>query len=162
MTVTAAVRRLGASVIGSAAVLALSVGCSSSTDGKGLSPGSLVSTAAGQSSTAATSLPTVTPSSAPVTLPSSSPVLGAGSSQFCKDLNGQGNLGNVGSAGDFTKAIEAWDKLAAAAPAEIKADVRLVARYLHGAASGKVDPAVAQKLSQAVIDIGTYTATHCR
>lgn len=81
-------------------------------------------------------------------------------SAFCKDLNGH-NVADLGSVSDPTKAIALWDKLAADAPSEIKADVQAVDDYLHGVMSGNVNPSDASKLATAGQHIGTYYAGHC-
>lgn len=162
MNVTASPRRLSACVIGVVGVLALTVSCSSSSNGKPLSPGSVAASASVQSSAApVSSLPGGT-SSSPITLPSSAPVLGgSGSSQFCKDLTGQGGLANVGNASDINKLLSVWDKLTTEAPAEIKTDVQAIDDYLHNALKGKIDPTAAQNLSTAAAHVGTYVAANC-
>lgn len=165
MVANATVRRLGVAAIGIVGGLAVTVACSSSTSGKPAGGGGApsLSVPASLSASLPASLPVSLPASLPVSLPASLPATGPalGGSQFCKDIAGQGSLAGLGSATDLTKLLDAWDKLAAEAPAEIKSDVQAVADYLHGAAKGQIDPSAATKLSGAAQNIGVYVATNC-
>ncbi|HEY7009950.1 MAG TPA: hypothetical protein VH395_13460, partial [Jatrophihabitantaceae bacterium] len=92
----------------------------------------------------------------------SAPSAGGGS-KFCRDLIGQGRLGQLSGGGaNADDVVSTWDKLAAEAPSEIKSDVKAVANFLRGELSGRIDPGAAAKLSTAATHIGNYVATHCR
>jgi hypothetical protein len=93
----------------------------------------------------------------------SAPSAGSGGSKFCRDLVDQGRLGQLsGGSASPGDVVATWDKLAAEAPAEIKADVKAVADFLRGELSGRIDPSAAAKLSTAATHIGSYVATQCR
>ena len=166
MIVKTTLRRVGASLVGVAGMVALATGCSSSKNGTPLNALSSNATTAAASTPATVdsgSGSAAAPSSSlPVSLPAVSSIPALGGSPFCKDLSGAGSLANLGSAsGDLAKVLAAWDKLADEAPSEIKPDVRTIADYLHGVTSGKVDPAAAGKISTAAGHIGTWVATNC-
>ena len=88
---------------------------------------------------------------------------GGGGSKFCRDLIGQGRLGQLSGGGASPReVISTWDKLAAEAPSEIRSDVKAVADFLRGELTGRIDPGAVAKLSTAATSIGNYIATHCR
>ena len=100
--------------------------------------------------------------SLPASLPASIPTLGG--SQFCKDLSGLGNIGNSlagGATGKLNSFLSGLDKIVAEAPAEIKPDLQTLADYVHGAVSGHVDPAAAQKLPTIEQHLISYIAANC-
>jgi hypothetical protein len=165
MTVTATARRLGMSAVGIVSVVALTVGCSSSSSGKPIAAKSVAPTAVSASTSSAGSAPTSVsvPTSLPTSLPSGSvPVLGG--SKFCTDYTTQGgSFANIlSSSGDgLDKYLKAWDQLADEAPGQIKKDVQMVSDYLHNAIKGKVDPGASGTLTTALTNITTYIVSNC-
>ncbi len=145
MTGTHVRRRFSLAVLAIAAAAAVCAGCSSD------SGGIPVSSQAPSQSVAAS----VSPSA-----PQSGATGGAGLPAFCGEFS-SADLANIASAKDLSSILAAWDKFAADAPAEIKADANTIRDYLHGAVSGSPDPSLAQKVGIAGQHIGVYFAQNC-
>ena len=70
-------------------------------------------------------------------------------------------------ASDFTspdrakKVLAVWDRLAAEAPAPIKADVQAIDDFLQTVESGHPDVSKIQKLAQMNVRIGRYIQANC-
>ena len=149
MTTNKAVRRIGVTLVGLASAVFLAVGCSSDSNGKpptgGLVPGGN-NQGGGQGNGG-----------------NSAPGGGAVAGDFCKDFKSIGDL----KASDFTspdrakKVLAVWDRLAAEAPAPIKADVQAIDDFLQTVESGHPDVSKIQKLAQVNVRIGRYIQTHC-
>lgn len=169
MVVTDSVRRVSALVVGVAGAVALTAGCSSTSVGKPLPAvkpaSSTAPSSVGQSSTpssVASGLPSSLPSGLPSALPSSLPVGGGSSDPFCKELT-NGDLSGLGSASasNLNGVLAKWDRLTAAAPAQIKGDAQAIDDYLHSVVSGTPDVAKAQAIGVAAQHIELWITSHC-
>ena len=153
MTTNKAVCRVGVTLVGLASAVFLAVGCSSDSNGKpptgGLVPGGNnqgASQGGGQGNGG-----------------NSAPGGGAVAGDFCKDFTSIGDL----KASDFTspdrakKVLAVWDRLAAEAPAPIKADVQAIDDFLQTVESGHPDVSKIQKLAQMNVRIGRYIQANC-
>jgi hypothetical protein len=170
MIVTACARRLGVSAVGIVGVLAFTVGCSSSSAGKpvpatnkpAVSASAAASLTVPSGSASVPTLPSGLPSSLPVNVPSSIPALG-GKDPFCKELSSEqlASLGSATAGGDISGAVKIWDKIAADAPAAIKADAKSVDAFLHTVQAGNPDVSKAQELSGAIQRITSWISTNC-
>lgn len=163
MTVFTYARRVGASAIATVALAATCVACSSSNNGSGQP---------------ATSTPALSASVPPVpsvsaSLPGATVTAGPGGaggsaskSAFCKDFRGaQAKLGNLsgGNPGDIAKVVAFFDKLAADAPSDIKADAQKFDSYLHQAAhnAAHFTQAPTGSAGKSLQKLITYVTTNC-
>jgi len=160
MHVVEPVRRLAgpaAALVGAAAIC---VACTNSTGGTPANPGGGGASASSTSSSRGGGSLTGGPS---LSLPSLTdvPTIGSGGAPFCKEFD-TGDLSGLGSSGDLSKVLDAWDKFAADAPSDIKPDFQKVDDYLHALSTGTPPTSTdAQALSTAAQHIGVWIAQNC-
>lgn len=154
MRVTAATaRRLSTAAVGIVGALTFTA-CSSSSSGKPIP----VSTAAGSSVSSTAS------SSANSSATSSSSVgTGGANSALCKELRGAdlSHIGVQGGASGIAEIVKEWDRIAAAAPPEIKKQVGEIDQYMHTVAAGNPDASKAAELVSDVQAVMTWIQTNC-
>ena len=154
MRVTAATaRRLSTAAVGIVGALTFAA-CSSSSSGKPIP----VSTAAGSSvsSTASSSSSSHSNSSSPAGT-------GGANSALCKELRGAdlSHIGVQGGASGIAEIVKEWDRIAAAAPPEIKKQVGEIDQYMHTVAAGHPDASKAAELVSDVQAVMTWIQTNC-
>jgi hypothetical protein len=181
MAILSTTTRIATSVVGLVAALSLTVACSSTRNGtpvggagsaqgtsasvSGSVPSSAPTTAAVPTFPSPTAVPpSLTTTAAPTTSTASVPT-GGSDAAFCAAIKAAG--GSSGVPSDTTsqaglkKIAAQWRRIAATAPASLKADANKVARFLQDAANGKLDPNAVQQLSPATQHVVQYYATHC-
>lgn len=155
MRVTAATaRRLSTAAVGIVGALTFTA-CSSSSAGNPVAATS--ATSGSVSSPASTSVSSSASTSA------SSAGNGGANSALCKELRGAdlSHIGVQGGASGIAEIVKEWDRIAAAAPPEIKKQVGEIDQYMHTVAAGNPDASKAAELVSDVQTVMTWIQTNC-